>query len=199
MKKCKDCGGSGKGGEYIPCNKCDGKGYIGKRTGAERKEPKCNLCNDKGRINDGLGDRTCPQCSGTSIPNIGLRIPDNQFSTMGKAGESRPKSIKQMAKDFCETCGCDDTHGWSRTGTIEDGRCVKVVCNICGYRGAFGCGETYNETLDNMARNYIMAEKKCNKLREALQEYVDNYDGRCQNYSMENEWVERFKKALEDK
>ena len=31
-----------------------------------------------------------------------------------------------------EKCQCDRTNGYNITGTIENGRCIKVICNICG-------------------------------------------------------------------
>ena len=31
-----------------------------------------------------------------------------------------------------EKCQCDRTSGYNITGTIENGRCIKVICNICG-------------------------------------------------------------------
>ena len=89
MKKCKHrwVVGQYSGGYGTHCAKCGAK------------DCRCILCGDTGRINDGLGDRTCPQCLGEGVqgsnhdtverlrkdgipfhsihPNIGLRTPDD--------------------------------------------------------------------------------------------------------------------------
>ena len=115
--------------EYLPPQKSDA--LCGKV-----KAEKCNECHGKGILvcEDGDTVNKCHVCNGTGItkpsekaepiPNVGLRTPDNHFSTHGLAGESRPK------KSDSEFCRCEITKDEFGGCVPEDEKWLK--CIACG-------------------------------------------------------------------
>jgi len=72
---------------------------------------------------------------------------------------------------------------------------LAAVEQLDGVKLRISCFNFPGKTEAN-ARFIVTAWNSHYELLEALQEYVDNYDGRVEDYSREYEWVKRFKQAI---